>query len=275
MESALIDPHALNLLLKNNSHVKIIDATYPPRPGQPSIGNAIPFDIDVIADQSATQPHTIPSPDDFANAIGNMGIRNDDTVVVYDQSGIAMAAARAWWMFRLFGHKDVRVLDGGLPLWAAMGFPLNFPNAPPIKPETYTSTFNPDLLAQRDFIIQNLNNPDMIVTDARPADRFSGDIPDLRPGIPSGHIPGSTNIPTMSLLNPSTGQLQRQNDRIEEILRNRPRHLIASCGSGVTACVIALAFYEAGDKNVAVYDGSWADWAQPGLGLPVEQGPGK
>lgn len=273
--TALISPQALHdRLSASNNSIRLIDASYPARRDMPVIGNAQAFDIDEIADQGSALPHTLPTPETFAASVGGMGIGNDDEVVVYDQSGMAMAAARVWWMFRAFGHRNVKVLNGGLPLWHAMGFPLRHP-APPPAPVTYKAALNPGLFARREEVLAALNNPDVLIADARPAERFAGNAADIRPGMPSGHIPGSTSLPYASLLDPATGMMRETDARIDAILRTAPQKIISSCGSGVTAGIIALAFFEAGREDVAIYGGSWAEWGQPGADMPFETGAGK
>ena len=272
--SALLDPQELHARLSVNPHIHLIDATYPSRPGNHVIGNAQSFDIDEVADLGASLPHTLPTAESFAAAVGAMGIGQNDEVVVYDQSGMAMAAARVWWMFRVFGHENVKILNGGLPLWHAMGLPLGHA-VPPLAAKTYVTKMNKDLFVQRDDVLVAIDDPSTIIADARPSERFSGDAADIRPGMPGGHIPGSTSLPFMSLLDPATGMLRPHDERIGAILATKPEKVISSCGSGVTACVIALAFHEAGYKDVAIYGGSWAEWAQPDQRLPIEVGKGK
>jgi thiosulfate/3-mercaptopyruvate sulfurtransferase len=275
--SALISPQDLYALFASPS-LKLVDASYPAVPefhAQARIGNAVLFDIDAISDQSTPLPHMLPTEADFAAAIGDLGISNEDDVVIYDQSGMAMAAARAWWMFRCFEHKSVRVLNGGMPLWHALGLPIE--HTPPKAPEakTYTATFNPALLASRQTVLGSIARSDVAIIDARGAERFTGTAADIRPGLQSGHIPGSYNIPFPTLIDPGTGQLRVNDPRIATMAQNKDRTVIASCGSGVTACVLALALYESGYENTAVYDGSWSEWATPALNLPIETGPGK
>lgn len=272
--TALITPQDLYTRLSTPNNIRLIDATYPPRPGTPVIGNAQSFDIDAVADLDSPLPHTLPSPDVFAAAVGNMGIGNDDEIVVYDQSGMAMAAARVWWMFRIFGHKNVKILNGGLPLWHAMGLPLGHVSPPP-APVTYKAQMNDKLFVRRDDVLEALDNPAVVIADARPAERFAGSAADIRPGMPSGHIPGSTSLPFGTLLDPATGMLRSGDARIDAILEANPDRIISSCGSGVTAGMIALAFFEAGREDVAIYGGSWAEWGQPGGRLPYETGSGK
>lgn len=275
--SALISPQELHATFASPS-LKLVDASYPAVPdfhAQARIGNAILFDIEAISDPSNPLPHMLPTEADFAAAVGALGIGNDDDVVIYDQSGMAMAAARAWWMFRCFGHKSVRVLNGGMPLWHALGLPIE--HAPPETPNStsYTATFNPKLLASRQTVLGSIDREDIAIIDARGAERFTGNAADIRPGLQSGHIPGSYNIPFPSLIDPETGQLRVNDPRIVAMAQNKDRTLITSCGSGVTACVLALALYESGYENTAVYDGSWSEWATPALNMPIETGPGK
>jgi len=272
--TALITPQDLHVRLSAPNTIRLIDASYPPRYDMPVIGNAQAFDIDAVANHDSPLPHTLPSAEDFAAAVGEMGIGNDDEVIVYDQSGMAMAAARVWWMFRVFGHSNVKVLNGGLPLWHKLGLPLHHP-APPPAPVSYTALLNKDLFVQRDEVLASLDNPSVVIADARPAERFAGSAADIRPGMPSGHIPGSTSLPYGSLLDPTTGMIRETDARIDAILRSSPERIVASCGSGVTAGVIALAFFEAGREDVAIYGGSWAEWGQPGANLPFETGSGK
>lgn len=272
--SALIEPQDLHARLLSDNDIHLIDATYPPQAGNRVIGNSQSFDIDEIADHNSFLPHTLPSAEDFAAAVGAMGIGQDDEVVVYDQSGMAMAAARVWWMFRVFGHHNVKILNGGLPLWQRMAFPLGCA-APPPAAKTYIAKMNQDLFVRRDDVVAALNDPGTVIADARPSDRFIGNAADIRPGMPSGHISDSTSLPYMSLLDPATGRLREGDRRIQAILATKPEKIISSCGSGVTAGIIALAFHEAGRTDVAIYGGSWAEWGKPGQNLPIETGKGK
>jgi thiosulfate/3-mercaptopyruvate sulfurtransferase len=271
--TALIDAQTLRKRLLNNENIKLVDATYPPRPGL-GIANAAIFDIDAIADLSNPLAHTLPDAETFAAAVGAMGIGNDDEVVIYDQSGIAMAAARAWWMFRVFSHRNIKVLNGGLPRWAEMGFPLVISETVP-QTKTYQATYNPTLVVDRHFIADHLNDSNIVIADARPGDRFAATTPEFRAGIASGHIPGSLSLPFSHLIDPATGMLRQHDPRIVSILETNPDRIISTCGSGVTACVLALAFYEENQRDIAVYDGSWAEWGNPELGMPVETGNGR
>lgn len=269
--SALITPAALKQRL-TRPRVRLVDATYPPDPGfhaRARIDDAVIFDIDAIADQTSALPHMLPSAAEFAAAIGALGIGNDDLVVVYDQSGMAMAAARVWWMFRAFGHKDVMVLDGGLPAWHAAGYGLNSNPPAPATPQPYTARFQPALVRSAQQISDTLDDDTTLVIDARSAERFKGLMGEPRPGLRSGHIPGSINIPFADLIDPASFRLRTDHPQILAAASTAPANIVASCGSGVTACVIALALHEAGRSDTAVYDGSWTEWGQESSGWPV------
>ena len=271
MTSALIEAAALSALA---GKVKIIDATYADhgRQGweQARIGNAVFFDIDEIADPQSDMPHMLPSPEQFAEAVSRLGISNDDDIVIYDQSGMASAACRAWWMFRVFGHDRVRVLDGGLPCWKAQSLPLN--TAPPQPPPAgrFKSRFHPELVRNMSDVKKAIDKKDSLIIDARAAQRFAGIAPEQRPGLRSGHIPGSINTPYAALINPATGRMW-DTELLKEIFGPIPAdtHIIASCGSGVTACVLALGLYNLGRTDVAVYDGSWTEWGRESSATPV------
>lgn len=274
--SALIDPRLLKTRM-DDPVLRLVDASYPSIPefhAQARIGNAVMFDIDAVCDPDSPLPHMLPSPEIFGQAAGNMGIGNDDEVVIYDQGGMAMAAARVWWMFRCFGHKNVRVLNGGMPLWHALGYPINKTAPIPSAAKTYIARFNPSLVASRQSVLDSLHRDDTVILDARAEDRFTGSANDKRPGLKTGHIPGSYNLPFSGLIDSGSGILMPDDPRIAALIKAKPARIITSCGSGVTACVLALALYETGYENAAVYDGSWSEWGQLALDLPVETGPG-
>lgn len=252
--AALITPAELNELL-NLPNVKVLDASYRFPPFPMGIAGAQDFDIDDVADPQGF-PHTVPTPDLFADKVGDMGISNEDIVVVYDRAGIAMAAARAWWMFRLFGHEKVLILDGGLTAWANAGYPLA-EKTPVNTPAVFKSKFRPELLKIEEEITGNIALKNFAVLDARDSKRFQ-----------DGHIPNSRNIPYLSLVN-ADGSIKPK-AALEKIITaanvNLEAGIACTCGSGVTACVIALALHELGHKDASVYDGSWTEWgADPAL----------
>ena len=236
------------------------------------IPGAVFFDVDGIADRSIPLPHMLPPPAQFADAVGELGIGDTTFVVAYDTYGL-MSAARVWWMFRAFGYDRVAVLDGGLPKWKAEGRPLdNKPVTP--APRKFTPHVRPRVLRRKADLLENLKTGAEQVIDARSAGRFRGTDPEPRAGLRSGHIPGSRNVPYASLLDPKT-----QTVLPADALRTRfgaagvdfAKPLVTSCGSGVTACVLALGLHLIGIPRVAVYDGSWAEWGETGA-TPVETG---
>lgn len=224
------------------------------------IPGAMRFDIDRISDQSASLPHMLPSPERFAQLVGAMGITNESQVVVYDVYGL-QSAARTWWMFRVFGHDKVAVLNGGLPRWEAQGWPLSTEQRVPAT-ASFEAGFRPELVRSVDDMLANVGSRAEQVIDARAAGRFSGVEPEPRAGMRSGHIPGSLSVPFTNLLAEDRSVLPA--DQLKATLDaagvQLDDQMAASCGSGVTACVLALGCYLLGNESVAVYDGSWSEW---------------
>ncbi len=239
------------------------------------IPGAVFFDIDDIAEPGTALPHMIPSADLFARKIGALGIGDGDRVVVYDSNGLN-SAGRAWWMLRLFGHRDVALLDGGLPKWKAEGRPLDTAAPAPV-PRQFTARLDRALVRDKAALLANLATGGEQVLDARAAGRFDGTTPESRPGLRSGHIPGSRNLPYEQVTDPATHQLRNAEEltrlfQMAGVALDRP--IVTSCGSGVTACALAFALYLIGHPGAAVYDGSWSEWGRPG-DTPVETGPAK
>ena len=250
--SALISPPELQKILQQ-FNVRILDASYNLPPSSIGIAGAQNFNIDDIADPISPFAHTVPTAEIFAQKAGALGIGNDDLVVIYDRGGIAMAAARAWWMFRLFGHENVKILNGGLPAWIKAGYPTTEKSLAPPAPAVFRVNFREELLKQTPEINNNLSRKEFTVLDARDTARFT-----------AGHIPNSLNVPYTTLLN-NDGTLK------EQPFKPPQGNLACTCGSGVTACVVALALFEMGRTDTAIYDGSWTEWgADPKL--PKAQG---
>ena len=225
------------------------------------IPGAVYFDIDEIADTDNPLPHMLPSPEKFAARVRRLGLGDGNRIVIYDGSG-CVSAARAWWMFRIFGDHDVAVLDGGMAKWRAEGRPLQ--SAPPMPRERhFTARLNTTMVRDVDQLLANLERPEEQVVDARSAGRFRGSDPEPRQGLRSGHIPGSLNLPYPALFDGETKTFKdggeiRAAFQAAGVDLDRP--VVTTCGSGVTACVLALGLHLIGHREVAVYDGSWSEW---------------
>lgn len=283
-DGGLISADDLHTLMNgpDADRVKILDATFvlPGSALHPAQGyimqhirGARYFDIEDIADHDNPLPHMLPSPGEFERHMALLGIGSDDFIVVYDQSGLYMASARAWWMVRTFGHDNVCVLDGGLPAWVAAGYDIASGEEPAPVKKRFTASFRPSLVTDKDKLLASLEKGDTLILDARPAERFSGHAPEPRPGMRAGHIPGSRNLPFGSLIEPRTRALQDP-DTLAALFHahgaDKAARVATTCGSGVTACILALGLFRTGRKDVSVYDGSWSEWGALESGTPIE-----
>lgn len=256
----------------DDQHVRVIDATFHlPHSDRDAyeeytyrhIPGASYFPIDEIADTTVMLPHMLPSAEKFKQAVDAMGIGPESHVIVYDSNGGYMAAARAWWMFRAFGHENVSVLDGGLLKWGREKRPLEHVE-PILPPSHFEPAFRPELVKSRIEVLENINNGEYQMIDARNEGRFKGIDHEPRPTERRGHIPGSINLPFTKLMDPSKDFSFLDENTIKSALTEAGvdvgKPIISTCGSGVTACVVTFALHLVGVVDTSVYDGSWAEW---------------
>ena len=260
--------------------VRVIDATWL-MPGSDRdaradhaaahIPGAVFFDIDEIADTSSALPHMLPSAAKFASRAKALGLGDGSRIVVYDQTGLT-SAARAWWMLRVMGHKEVVVLDGGLPKWISEGRPVD-DREPSARERHFSARLDHDLLRDRAAVARVLETGREQVVDARPAARFRGEAPEPRAGLRGGHMPGARNVPSSTLF--AADGVMLPADALARVFADAgvdvARPVTTSCGSGITACILALALARLGRWRTAVYDGSWAEWGA-GSATPVATG---
>ncbi|WP_305830676.1 sulfurtransferase [Photobacterium leiognathi] len=218
------------------------------------------FDInDKLAAPNTDLPHMLPSAEQFAREVSKLGISNDTHVVIYDSLGM-FSSARGWWMFKAMGHNKVSVLDGGLPAWIAARYNTESGELPIITPSVFNAELQPEWVIDADGLNQLLVDDSVAVIDARPRARFLGSVKEPRAGIRSGHMPNAKNLPFAELLNDGHFiELADIQTKFDGISRSNQR-LIFSCGSGITACILALAAHRVGRNVLTVYDGSWTEW---------------
>ena len=252
-----------------DSDVRVVDATwYLPHLGRDAraehaeahVPGAAYFDIDAIADPKSSLPHMLPSAAEFGRHVGALGIGDGDHVVAYGGRNM-IASARAWWMFRAFGHERVSVLDGGLAKWRAEGRPVEAGAVTP-RPRSFTARFRPELVRDLGQVRDNVARRAEQALDARSAGRFAGTEPEVRPGVRSGHIPGSLNLPYDRLFDASGALAPPDALRraYEAAGVDLARPVFTTCGSGVSAAVLSFGLHALGRSDVPVYDGSWTEW---------------
>jgi thiosulfate/3-mercaptopyruvate sulfurtransferase len=256
---------------QNGSQTVVLDATLPPvgvvppvdtrgRYLERHIPGAVFFDIDKLSDHSTSLPHMLPGEEEFSRKMAELGVGDGMTIVVYEQTGV-FSAPRAWWMLRSFGAEKVHVLDGGLEAWTAAGQPVE---AGPVKRQEAKFTAQLDQSVVKSFEdVQKMIAEKAQILDARSAARFSGTAPEPRPGISSGHMPGATSVPFLELT--EAGRMKNP-EGLREVFAAKKvdieKPITTTCGSGVTAAVIAMALEITGAQQISLYDGSWADYAQ-------------
>jgi thiosulfate/3-mercaptopyruvate sulfurtransferase len=234
------------------------------------IPGAVFFDLEASSEPMSPLPHMLPSAEAFAERMSALGLSDADDIIVYDSSGKNLSAPRAWWMFRAFGHPRVAVLDGGFGKWQREGRPIERGVVSPPRGR-FSARLDRSVVRDLDAVRANLGRGDEQIVDMRSAARFAGAEPEPRPGLRGGHIPGSLNVPFDTLVHPDGTALSEAelHHHLDMAGVDLSRPVVATCGSGVSACALALSLHRLGHDRVAVYDGSWAEWGAR-TDVPVE-----
>ncbi|WP_428742672.1 sulfurtransferase [Tenacibaculum sp.] len=254
----------------------ILDATIPKVGGaiditkeKQQIKNAVFFDLkNVFLDVKGEYPNTIPSKEHFEEQVQKLGVNNDSCVVVYDDLGV-YSSPRVWWLFNVFGFKNIAVLNGGLPAWKEAGYAVEFQKENKIEQGNFKAEFKENLLRVTEQVLEASNNKELIL-DARSKGRFDATESEPRKDLRSGHIPNSKSLPYGMLQSDGNMKSAKELQQLFSLVNPEKEHMTFSCGSGITACILALGAEASGYTNYSVYDGSWTEWGSR-LELPVEK----
>ncbi len=266
LSEQLNNPNLVILDVSLETNVANIEVEHP----NIQIKGARYFDLKgTFSDLDNSLPNTLPSPEYFEKEARNLGINNNSIIVVYDNLGI-YASPRVWWMFNAMGHKNIAVLNGGLPLWIKDNYPVEPLQQHKIVKGNFTVNYNPNLQKSASQILENISKKEAIVLDARSEGRFCGQIPETRENLKSGHIPSSVNLPFLEVLDNGMYLPKEEIKTIFHKLEITNKTLIYTCGSGLTACILILAAELISEKNNYLYDGSWTEWGQL-EGVPIQK----
>ncbi len=232
------------------------------------IPGAVYFDLDEIADQSSPLPHMIASAEQFGKAMGELGVSDENEIVVYDGPGL-FSAPRIWWNLKIMGAKNVRILEGGYDRWIGEDRIIDESPPKPAKKASFNAQFDESAVVDIEFMERAVKNNDCIILDARSLSRFQGEVEEPRPGLRLGHMPNAVSLPFSSLIENGTLLNNNELEKIINPLIEGGKPLITSCGSGVTAAVLSLALTCLGHENHRLYDGSWTEWGDPDKAYPI------
>ena len=271
--SLFIEPSILKNKF-NDTNIKILDATFfLPDSGlnaeeeykKEHIPNSVFFDINKIADPNNPLPHMIPSKDLFSNIMQNLGLNNENEIIIYDNSPL-LSSARAWFLLRYFGHRNILILNGGIKNWKKYGGETTEKKTIISKGNFISKTENKELVINLEKMISFSKNNSKVILDARSYKRFTGEAKEPRQGLQSGHIPNSKSLPSSELL--TSDGLLKSIEELDNFFSDNnidiSKDIITTCGSGVSACVISIALHCLGKENIPIYDGSWTEWVTSG-----------